>query len=52
MGKQHIAGTTSTQERQTWFHSANRFVDGQWMECAFTFGDILKGMHPSAPNVV
>jgi hypothetical protein len=45
MGKQHIAGTTSTQERQTWFHSASRLVEGQWAECAFTFGDLVKGVH-------
>lgn len=51
MGKQRISGSTSTQERQTWFHSASRFVDGQWAECAFTFGDLLKGMYPSMPTV-
>jgi hypothetical protein len=51
MGKNRIADSTSTQERQTWFHSASRFVDGQWEECAFTFGDLLKGMHLTVPTI-
>lgn len=49
MGKQRIACSTSTRERQTWFHSASRFVDGQWAECAFTFGDLLKSMYSTVP---
>ena len=51
MGKQHIAGSKWTQERQTWFDSASRFVDGQGAECAFTFGGLVKGMFSAVtPN--
>jgi hypothetical protein len=50
MSKRYIAGTTSTQERQTWFHSASRLVDGQWMECAFSFGDLLESMYSIIPT--
>jgi len=50
MGKQRISSSTSTQERQTWFRSASRFVDGQWAKCAFTFGDLVKGMYSTVPT--